>query len=487
MSHRKSHSFRFVGSVARRLVLWKFPLAHPRWLDLLVGGIGIRRGRRDPEHVQVGDALDCWRVEAYEPPRRLRLRAEMKLLVEHGSSLKSREISTGVRFGRRRSSIPSDFSGCSTGTESIPCISCVCRMLRNLARARRACSPLGMSQHLAPRQNRQCRRNRERAACPLSSNTMRPQIRLAKGRLHEFTSRHRYRRRPRWSLLCSRTSCARRRNSHSRIFRWRRGRVRTDEMNGFRLDRGFQVLQTAYSRPQRMLDYPSLRLQPFEPGALIRTRGKFVIMGDPWRRPSRAWSTAFNGIGELADRWRLLKMRNHVARGPEEALWSEPDSTTADYLRQEVGLSADMVERFFRPWFSGVFFENELNTSSRFLSLCSACLPWGTHRFPPRGWRQFRSSSPLNYLRSVCDSAIESNRLRAGRFAWKPARLSKREPLCWRWRAPRPRDLPAEQSRLPLPVRRPAITMPPRTTATREAIGAERRPHRPHQQFMRPK
>ncbi len=49
------------------------------FLDLLVGGVGLRRGRRDPEALKVGDALDFWRVEAYEPNRRLRLAAEMKL------------------------------------------------------------------------------------------------------------------------------------------------------------------------------------------------------------------------------------------------------------------------------------------------------------------------------------------------------------------------------------------------------------------------
>jgi len=49
------------------------------WIDLLLGGVGQRRGRRDPEHLRVGDVLDWWRVEAYEPDRRLRLLAEMKL------------------------------------------------------------------------------------------------------------------------------------------------------------------------------------------------------------------------------------------------------------------------------------------------------------------------------------------------------------------------------------------------------------------------
>jgi hypothetical protein len=49
------------------------------FLDLLAGGVGMRRGRRDPEQLRVGDSLDFWRVELYEPPRRLRLHAEMKL------------------------------------------------------------------------------------------------------------------------------------------------------------------------------------------------------------------------------------------------------------------------------------------------------------------------------------------------------------------------------------------------------------------------
>jgi uncharacterized protein YbjT (DUF2867 family) len=49
------------------------------WLDLLVGGVGMRRGRRDARHLLPGDVVDCWRVESIEPPRHLRLTAEMKL------------------------------------------------------------------------------------------------------------------------------------------------------------------------------------------------------------------------------------------------------------------------------------------------------------------------------------------------------------------------------------------------------------------------
>jgi len=49
------------------------------WLDRLIGGPGMSRGRRDPDRLVTGDTLDCWRVELCEPPRRLRLAAEMKM------------------------------------------------------------------------------------------------------------------------------------------------------------------------------------------------------------------------------------------------------------------------------------------------------------------------------------------------------------------------------------------------------------------------
>ncbi|MFF2898064.1 SDR family oxidoreductase [Streptomyces sp. NPDC057966] len=79
---------------ASRTALWKviegiggdngwysFPLAWAvrGWLDRFVGGVGLRRGRRDAEHLRVGDSLDFWRVEEIEPGRLLRLRAEMRL------------------------------------------------------------------------------------------------------------------------------------------------------------------------------------------------------------------------------------------------------------------------------------------------------------------------------------------------------------------------------------------------------------------------
>jgi phytoene dehydrogenase-like protein len=181
------------------------------------------------------------------------------------------------------------------------------------------------------------------------------------------------------------------------------GRVRTDPVDGFRLDRGFQVLQTAYPEAQQQLDYQALRLRKFEPGALIRTRGRTVRMTDPWRRPQDLISTTLNGVGNLGDRWKLARLRRHVTRGSLDDLWAEPDSTTAEYLRSTCGFSSDMVERFFRPWFAGVFLEDELTTSSRFFKFVFRMFALGDAALPENGMgaitKQLADGIPPSMLR----------------------------------------------------------------------------------------
>lgn len=125
------------------------------------------------------------------------------------------------------------------------------------------------------------------------------------------------------------------------------GRVRTDHVDGFLLDRGFQVLQTAYPEAAVQLDYRGLCLHNFEPGALIRTQGRMVEMSDPWRRPTKLWSTACNGIGTFSDRLKLAKLRWHVTH-------TSPKSCGRSLNRQRTIISAQRVG--FRPTWWTVFF-----------------------------------------------------------------------------------------------------------------------------------
>ena len=200
------------------------------------------------------------------------------------------------------------------------------------------------------------------------------------------------------------------------------GRVRTDLVDGFQLDRGFQVLQTAYPEAATQLDYDSLRLHSFAPGALIRTRGRMVEMSDPWRRPAKLLSTAFNGIGKFSDRLKLAKLRWHVTHTSIEDLWCEPESTTQDYLLKTCGLSKDIVDRFFRPWFSGVFLEKDLSTSSRFFRFLFRIFALGDASLPEQGMsaipRQLAAdlSPPMLRLSTAVDSlqSTQCVRLKSG-------------------------------------------------------------------------
>src|SRR5271166_1616209 len=77
------------------------------------------------------------------------------------------------------------------------------------------------------------------------------------------------------------------------------GRIRTDAINGFLLDRGFQVLLTAYPEARRCLDFDALDLRAFEPGAIVHINGRFHTTSDPIRRPRKVLSSAFAPVGTL--------------------------------------------------------------------------------------------------------------------------------------------------------------------------------------------
>jgi len=159
------------------------------------------------------------------------------------------------------------------------------------------------------------------------------------------------------------------------------GRIRTDTVEGFRLDRGFQVFLTSYPEAARVLDYGALRLKPFLPGALVRYRGRFHPLTDPWRRPGAAVQSVFSPVGSFADKLRVARLRVRVLKGTVEERFRDPEITTLQALRDN-GFSDAMIDRFFRPFLGGIFLNSELFTSSRMFqfvfrmfSLGQACLP----------------------------------------------------------------------------------------------------------------
>ena len=143
------------------------------------------------------------------------------------------------------------------------------------------------------------------------------------------------------------------------------GRVRTARQDGFQIDRGFQVLLTAYPEAQHVLDYEALDLHAFTPGALVHRGDGFERVGDPLRRPLQAVPSLLADVGTLADKARVLRLRQSVTSGSAHDLWARPEMTTEAALRQRYGFSEAMIDRFFRPFLGGVLLDRTLKASSR--------------------------------------------------------------------------------------------------------------------------
>jgi phytoene dehydrogenase-like protein len=165
------------------------------------------------------------------------------------------------------------------------------------------------------------------------------------------------------------------------------GRVRTDMVEGFRLDRGFQVILTAYPEAKRLLDYEALQLKKFEPGALVWHSGKLHRFADPVRNPMGAARLLFDSIVPLKDKLQVAKLRARVQRGTFEEIFARTEKTTREYL-QAVPLSPTIIERFFEPFFAGVFLERDLVTSSRFFEFVFRMFSAGETAVPAAGMQQ---------------------------------------------------------------------------------------------------
>jgi phytoene dehydrogenase-like protein len=162
------------------------------------------------------------------------------------------------------------------------------------------------------------------------------------------------------------------------------GRVRSDLKNGFIMDRGFQIFLTAYPEAKKLLNYKKLELKSFLPGAeILDTFGSHKI-GDPWRAPSMLLKTLFSPIGTLEDKLRLLKLKFSLSFSTVEEIFEKKETDTLTHLR-DLGFSETFIEKFFRPFFSGIFLESNLETSSRMFEFVFKMLSEGSAAVPAQG------------------------------------------------------------------------------------------------------
>lgn len=162
------------------------------------------------------------------------------------------------------------------------------------------------------------------------------------------------------------------------------GRVRTDRLDGFLLDRGFQVYLSAYPEAGRLLDLEALDLHPFEPGAMVFDgKGMHRVM-DVFRKPSALFESALAPVGSVMDKLRVALLRFRVLGSADEEIAGRADQRTEDFLKRR-GFSAGMIDGFFRAFYGGIFLERELRTSSRMFEFTFKMFSQGSATLPAKG------------------------------------------------------------------------------------------------------
>ena len=162
------------------------------------------------------------------------------------------------------------------------------------------------------------------------------------------------------------------------------GRVRTRTVDGFTLDRGFQVLFTAYPAAERELSYDELDLRTFSPGATIAEPNHRSTLADPLSDPGAALPTLLNRDVRTGDKLRLFRLQLELKKREWDALLDSDDSTIREYLAAQ-GFSTAFIERFAEPFYGGITLDRSLGTSSAVFEYTFKALSEGNITVPKSG------------------------------------------------------------------------------------------------------
>ena len=193
------------------------------------------------------------------------------------------------------------------------------------------------------------------------------------------------------------------------------GRIKTDIINGFRLDQGFQVLLTEYPETKALLNYEKLNLKRFLPGATVLYDGGQFQIADPFRRPSALFATLFAPVGSLKDKLNTFFLKNKLVKIAVPDIFNQPQTNTISQLKK-YGFSQKMIDRFYKPFFSGIFLENNLKTSSNMFDFVMKMFSQGDAAIPELGMeeipKQLVTMLPENSIQfNVKVTSIENNKI----------------------------------------------------------------------------
>jgi len=162
------------------------------------------------------------------------------------------------------------------------------------------------------------------------------------------------------------------------------GRVRTDHVDGYTLDRGFQVLNTGYPEVQRVVDLTALDLRRFDPAAGVHVHGERVVLANPLHRPSGAAAALGLPVGGIGGKAALGLYAGLCATLPVSGIKHRDDLSAAEAWRR-ASIPQDVVDGVLRPFFSGVLLEQDLSTTRRFTDLMMRMFVRGESTVPAGG------------------------------------------------------------------------------------------------------
>jgi protoporphyrinogen oxidase len=142
------------------------------------------------------------------------------------------------------------------------------------------------------------------------------------------------------------------------------GRVQTDYIDGNTFDKGFQILLPNYPAAQKYLNLNLLHLKYFTSGAFVFKRGYQSKIGNPNRDFDLLFPTVFTKLASLSDKLKILKLTRSLKKKSFDEIFKSESISTLEYLKS-YGFSDKVIENFFKPFYSGIFLEEHLNTSSR--------------------------------------------------------------------------------------------------------------------------
>ena len=183
------------------------------------------------------------------------------------------------------------------------------------------------------------------------------------------------------------------------------GRVKTDLYSGFLLDRGFQVLLTAYPEAKDLLNYKDLQLKKMLPGATVLYDGGTFEIADPFRRPKALLNTLIAPVGTLRDKINTLWLKNKLQKMTIDGIFAQPEQSTFQQLL-DYGFSQKMIQRFYAPFLSGIYLENNLTTSNRMFDFVMKMFSDGDVAIPAKGMEEI----PKQLVSLLPKSSIQCNK-----------------------------------------------------------------------------